>query len=273
MGSANHRRSHILASDRAVAESSNIIARVSEKLLLNKTTRLANSKAVAGSMERYYSIPVKKTNIIYNAVEVPPYDRETARNEIRHQLGLPENQKLILMVARLWSIKNWPMFVRAGAQVCKQRSDVTFIGTGFGPEQEKLDTLIHELSMQGRVRLLGLKNDIHRWYAAADIFCLTSHHEGFPNVVLEAMHAGLPVICSSFNAAYEIINTPDVGIIVPSDNHEALAQQINMLLDDPQRRQSLGNNARTRAQQHFSWEVLVNYMESLYAGLAEKHLS
>ncbi|MHC4443326.1 MAG: glycosyltransferase [Planctomycetota bacterium] len=262
---------HIVASNRVEARSSHIIDRVYERLLINKTLRLANSKAVAESLEYYYGVPVERTKIIYNAVELAPCDRKAARSEIRQELGLPENQKLVLMVARLWPQKNWPMFVRSGAQVCKQRSDVTFIGAGYGPMQDKLETLIDELGMKERVRLVGLRNDIHRWYAAADVFCLTSDYEGFPNVVLEAMHTGLPVVCTSFNGADEVINHPHVGKIVPLDDHNAMAQQINMLLDDSARCQSLGNNAKSRAQRHFSWDVLVHTMESLYEGLIQQN--
>jgi len=262
---------HIIASDRVEARKSNLINRISEKLLLNKTIRLANSKAVAESMKRFYGVPSERTRIIYNAVELPSYDHSKARFEVRQELGLLENQKLVLMVARLWPQKNWPMFVRTGAEVCKQQSDVTFIGVGIGPLREELDNLIDELGMQGRIRLVGLHKDIHRWYAAADLFSFTSNYEGFPNVILEAMHTGLPVICTSFKGAEEVVNSEDVGLLVPLDDSKAMAVRIIELLKDPDRQQYLGNQARSRVQKHFSWNVLVHKMESLYTELVRQN--
>jgi glycosyltransferase involved in cell wall biosynthesis len=108
---------------------------------------------------------------------------------------------------------------------------------------------------------------VHRWLLAADVFCLTSNNEGFPNVVLEAMAAGLPVVCTSFTSAREIIPDASLGILTPVGDDLEMARQISLLLDDQGRRMELGRSARQWVGDRFGWSKLVSQMESLYEEL------
>ena len=153
--------------------------------------------------------------------------------------------------------------------MCQKRSDVTFVGIGRGEMMDELNALVEALGVTGRVRFVGQKYDIHRWLAAADIFCFTTNYEGFPNAVLEAMLAGLPVVCTTFAGVDEVIASPDMGILVPLNNDKAMAQQIIALLDDPDRRHRLGAAAKSAAIKQFTWEPLVATMESLYSELLD----
>ena len=95
-------------------------------------------------------------------------------------------------------------------------------------------------------------------------FCLTSDREGLPNVVLEAMAAGLPVICTDFESAHEVLPDTSLGIIIPRNADAILAETALALLDDPERARRLGDAARAHVRTEFSWEKLVREMESLY---------
>ena len=80
---------------------------------------------------------------------------------------------------------------------------------------------------------------------------------------------GLPVVCTSFDSAKEIIDSPDVGILVAVDDEKAMAAEVNELLDDPDSRLRLGTQSRLRAKQRFGWDTLVREMELLYTELAK----
>lgn len=254
----------ILASYRSVVHSASLAVRISERLLGGRTTRIANSIAVARSLQRYYGLPVKDTRVIYNAVWVQQCDRQAARNEIRSELALPEDHKLVVMVGRQVPEKNYLMFVRTAAHLCQQRPDVTFVSVGGFGEVEEPTALSVRLGVAERVRFVGQRDDVHRWLAAADAFCFTSRSEGFPNVVLEAMMAGVPVVCASFSSAREVIPNCEVGILVPCDDHVSMAQQVNALLEDEELGRRMVDAARQWVGARYQWDRLVDEMQSLY---------
>jgi glycosyltransferase involved in cell wall biosynthesis len=260
----------IVSSDRVEVIGSGLIERISERLLVNRTIRLANSRAVAQSLQRHLGLCSDDVRVIYNGVEAVSCDRGVARAEIRDELGLPRDQKLVIMVARQARQKNYPTFVRAGARVCRDRDDVTFVGVGRGDLMDELTTQINQLGVNGRVRFVGLRSDVHRWLAAADVFCFTSDYEGFPNAVLEAMMAGLPVVTTSFAGLDELMLGRDVAEFVPLNDDEATARAVIRLLDDADRRRRLGDAARILVEERFSWTSLVETMSSLYSQVAEQ---
>ncbi|MBN2445607.1 MAG: glycosyltransferase, partial [Phycisphaerae bacterium] len=260
---------HIVASDRVEVRRSRLIERISEKLLAGRTLRLANSKAVAESMHRYYGLPMDRTKVVYNAVGLPSCDRQRARAEIRRELRVPENQKLVLMVARQGRQKNYPMFIRAGRRVCEQRRDVTFVSVGRKDMAEEIDALVEEMKVGGNVRFVGLRRDVHRWLAAADVFCFSSDYEGFPNAVLEGMSVGMPVVSTRFAGFEELIENHNVAELVDLDDDEAMAERVMTLLDDPARCRQLGDAARALVKDKLTWDALVDTMSTLYSDLVE----
>lgn len=259
----------VVASDRAEVERTCLLITLYERLLARRTVRLANSRAVADSLHRYYGLSEERIRVIYNGVSLPECDRAQVRSEIRAELGLPADQRIVMMLGRQTREKNYPMFLRAGYIICSRRSDVTFLAVGRQDCKEEIDRVRAEIGMPDRVRWIDAKPDVQRWLGAADVFCFTSNHEGFPNAVLEAMYAGLPVVCADFDSAHEVLEEGLSGIIVPRNDERVLAREVDALLDDPQRRAALGDRAGDRARALFSWGVLVERMEALYLSLAE----
>jgi glycosyltransferase involved in cell wall biosynthesis len=259
--------SHLVASHRGVVQRSGRIERLSERLLAGRTLRLANSQAIARSLEKHFCLPVDRTRVIYNAVSLPAVDREEARQSVRQELALRADTKLILMVGRLVWEKNYAMFVRTAGRVCGQRGDVVFLAAGTGPDERDLRAQVESAALTQRVRFLGFRADVPRLLAAADIFCFTSLSEGFPNAVLEAMLAGLPVVCTAFPSMSELLSDSDQAVLVPIDDDAVMASQIVALLDDPDRCQRMGAAAQARVRSRYVWEQTVASMESIYDGL------
>lgn len=235
-----------------------------EKFFFRQSLILANSKAIAQSIERYLGVPASRVRIIYNAVELAAADRMRSRAEIRNELELPLNQKIVLMVARQHKQKNYPLFVKTAALVRGQRRDVTFVGVGRGDMMDELRALADTLGVGDGVRFVGIRHDVHRWLAAADLFCFTSNYEGFPNAVLEAMLAGLPVVTTAFSGVEEVITDGETGCIVPCDDAAAMAAAVERLLNDAMLAQRLARAAQDVAQSRYSWKTLVQTMQELY---------
>lgn len=249
-------------------------ARFAEKLLARKSLILANSRAIAQSLERYFGIPQSRVRIIYNAVEVPAVDSETARRDIRQELGLPAGQKIVLMVARQHKQKNYPLFIKTAAAVRGKRSDVTFVSVGRGDMMAELTGIAEALGVGDAVRFVGIRHDVYRWLAAADVFCFTSNYEGFPNAVLEAMVAGVPVATTAFPGVEEVVTDGETGCIVPLDDEAAMAQTVTRLLEDQMLSHRLTRAARDAAAKRYSWEALLSSMQEVYLPLAQgRHLT
>jgi glycosyltransferase involved in cell wall biosynthesis len=256
-----------VASDRSIARPVSPAVLFYEKLFAPYTTRLANSRAVAASLAQRYGLSTARIRVIYNAVDRPSPAPEDVRSSVRAEIGLPERQMIILMVGRQSPEKNHAMFLRAAQRVGQRRGDVTFVILGHLFRPDDLHTLVDATGAAPHVRIIDQREDVPRWLAAADLFCMTSNVEGLPNAVLEAMAAGLPVVCTDFESARELIADGRTGLLVPRDDDEALAAAILTLLADSGRRRDLGAAAREHARTQFGWGRLVGEMESLYAGL------
>ncbi len=262
----------IVASDRCEVAMDNTVVRIAERLLASRTTRLANSLAVARSLEEHFGLPVVCTRVIYNAVQVPLPEREQARREIRDELGLPPDSQLVLMVGRCTWPKNYLMFIRVGQLVCGRFERAYFLAAGGGPEEASLRGQVQREGWERRIRFLGERPDIARLLAAADVFAFTSDSEGLPNAVLEAMAAGLPVVCTEFASAGEVILGPEHAVLVPCGDVDKMVDAVGRLLAAPEHCRDLGAAARDHVAARFSWERVVGETASVYEELMSSSL-
>jgi glycosyltransferase involved in cell wall biosynthesis len=224
-------------------------------------------------VERFYGLPAERIRVIRNAVGLEPYDHEEARSFVRRHLGVPPEQKLVVKVAHLSAQKNYPMFVRTAARVCREREDVTFVSVGSGSLEQEMTDLAASLGVAEQVRFLGERRDAHRWLAGADLFCFTTDFEGFPNALLEAMMSGLPVATTCFAGIEELTGGREIAVTVPVGDDEAMAREIGSLLDDSARRKRLGAAAREWVSTQYPWDALVRTMESFYEGVVERRIA
>jgi len=259
----------IVASERSLVTAPGRIQRISERLLARRSHRLANSRVAAAAVQRLSGLAAQRVRVIYNAVSLEAVDREGARAELRRELGVPADQRLAVMVAHLRAEKNYAMLVRCAARLRRLRPDVTFVSLGSGPLERQLTELADSLGARESVRFLGERGDVARWLAAADLFCLTTNREAFPNSVLEAMAAGLAVVTTPFSSLEELTGGRELAVTVPFDDDEALAREIVALLDDPARRRRLGEEGRAWVRERYTWDRLIGEMESFYEGLMD----
>jgi glycosyltransferase involved in cell wall biosynthesis len=140
------------------------------------------------------------------------------------------------------------------------------------PEPAFVATLAPELAALGeRVRLLPRKPraELLPLYAEADVFTLPTWREGFPNVVLEAMGAGLPIVATPVGAIPDAVRDGEEALLVPPRDPQALAAALRRLVDDPALRDTMGRRARARAEALFSRERVLDQLAGIWEELAE----
>jgi glycosyltransferase involved in cell wall biosynthesis len=194
---------------------------------------------------------------------------EQAYREVRSELAIPSDSRLVGLIARLHPMKGHSTFIRAACLLAARNPDVHFLLAGHGVEvcNPVCIRWLKEPKLVGRLHLLGERVDIPRLTAALDIACCASWSEAFPNVLGEAMSCGVPCVATDVGDARRIIG--DAGLVVPADDPETFVQAWRTLLDMPREaRQRLGIRARQRVQKHFSLRAICDQYMEIYSGMA-----
>jgi teichuronic acid biosynthesis glycosyltransferase TuaC len=169
----------------------------------------------------------EKTFVFRNGVDLERFKPEN-KWRARQKLGLP-NLPTILSVGNLLELKGHHIAIEALRLL---PDDTNLIIVGSGPEKERLERRVTELELSDRVRLVGqIPNDELRWlFSAADALALCSSREGWPNVLLESMACGTPVIATNIGGVPEIIRTATAGRLMESRTPDALAKSFRDLM-------------------------------------------
>lgn len=166
-----------------------------------------------------------KTKVIHNGVDQKKFKRvETQR--ARQQLKLEQNETYCLFVGNFQIEKGLDYLIHAFSKL--NDSSIKLLVIGSGPLQEHIEQQVKLFNLQDRISLIGRVPHelIPTYLAAANLLCLPSLREGCPNVVLEALSCGTPVVASDVGAVSDIISKPEFGIVVPPQDEHALAKGI-----------------------------------------------
>jgi glycosyltransferase involved in cell wall biosynthesis len=196
-----------------------------------------------------------KIAVIQNGVDSErfhPMDRADARR----QLGLPESGRVIVSVGALLRVKGHSFLIDAFAKLAARHTDLRLYLVGEGKSREELEAQIRTLGLADRISLVGSKpNDqLSAWYSAADVMCLASSREGMPNVVLESLACGTPVVATRVGGTPEVIVSDDLGILVNQDAGE-IAEALENALNRRWDRAAIVNHARQRDWRKVAEEV------------------
>jgi glycosyltransferase involved in cell wall biosynthesis len=173
---------------------------------------------------------------------------------------------VVLIVSRLVPIKNVGLFIEAIAGVHRVRPDVRAVVIGDGPLGAALKQRAAALGLDRVVLFAGYveQRALPQWYRSADVFALSSDFDNSPNVVLEAMAAGLPIVATDVGGLPEYVDVPSGGVLVPKGDALQLGRRISEFVTDPHRRQEAGAFNRRRAVQWFSWRTSAERLLAVY---------
>jgi teichuronic acid biosynthesis glycosyltransferase TuaC len=218
-------------------------------------------------------ISADKIRVIPNGVDVQrffPVDRLDARR----RLGLQADNPIIVSVGSLTPAKRHDMLIRALSEVAKQIPEIRAYIVGEGSLHSKLQALIDERRMNQQIFLVGGKPnaELHLWFSAADASCLASSREGWPNVVMESIACGTPVVATRVGGIPEILVSLELGLLVDEDAH-SLAAGICAALKRPWDRQGLVRSAESRTWEAVAEEVVEYFQEQVPPQAAPKFVA
>lgn len=217
---------------------------------------LSNSKSTAKRAADWFDIEVDGT--VYAGVDASQFTPDT---EPAVDLGNPT----ILFVGRLDEGKGLVDLLSAHDKLNARGLETELLIVGEGVLRDKLEDIARNMGTRESLTFTGAipHNQIHQYYAAADVFCLPSYHEGFPVVNMEAMATGLPIVSTNIAAVREQITDNVEGLLFEPGNVDTLADHLEKVLKNQELRLELGEAGRTRSKD-LTWDAQADVLKSYY---------
>ena len=225
---------------------------------------IVNSKSIRDLIIHRDHVRHEKIRVVYNGIDTNRFGELVSHQEATLS-AIRKHSLLVAVVANMYStVKGHGTLIAAAKQVCKIFPQVRFVLIGDGVERPKLEEQVKIAALQEYFLFLGSRKNVPELLASCNLFVLPSESEGLPNVVLEAMAAGLPVIATAVGGVPELIQDGVNGLLVPPREPKALSEAISRLLSDEGLRRRLGRAGRERAVREFSFYRLINVLTKLY---------
>jgi glycosyltransferase involved in cell wall biosynthesis len=214
---------------------------------------VANSSAAAQQLV-LEGVRPQRIRVISNGVDLSRFVPRPARPELR----------TIATVANLRQEKAHDVLIEAAAMLVERRPHLRFLIVGEGPRRAALEALVAGRGLRRNIEFTGHRNDVPALLADSDVFVLPSRSEAFPNAVIEAMAAGLPVVASAVGGLLDLVESHRTGVLVPPDNPRALAAAVESLIAAPERAARIGAAAREAITARYSFDRMVAAFNVLY---------
>lgn len=232
-------------------------------VLAHSVAAIANSVAGARTTAQHTGLPPAFFDTIPNGVPIPSPISDLQRESIRVGLGVPASRALALFVGRLVPQKNLECLVAAMEQLEPEHRPWLTIA-GDGPLREQLQREANSGRARDGIHFIGERDDATRLMQAADFLVLPSHFEGLPNVLLEAMAAGCPVIASQVAGNAEVVENERTGLLFRTNDPAALAGCLRHMGGDIELRTRLSAQARDHVVRHYGIPALVAATVAVY---------
>lgn len=233
------------------------------KVLKKANWIITVSRKLRDDIVRFWGIPKDKVTSIHNGVDTHRFQPNASLNSPLRKYQI--NGRYFLFVGQLRRSKGVDYILKAFNHV--RDLDISCVIVGDGPMRRYLMKLTKDLKLSERVIFTGPVGfkDLPSIYSSADFFVLPTLAEGGPpQVILEAMASGLPVISTNVSGIPELVHHKYNGLIIPPRNLTALEKWITCLAEDSNLRKRMGINARQTALQDFSWSSVAKRTQEVY---------
>ncbi len=230
----------------------------------------ANSHAAIKTYSGRYRVSESKFRVVHNGALPLPVCTEKTRQAARRKFNIPQNAFVVGTLGKDDPDKNVPAFFRLAGALKARHEGVRAIAAGLGLDQSYAGKVTEAGAPGEDIILLGPRKDVETVFAAMDIFVLTSLREGLPNVVMEAMVSGLPVVAFDTGGVSELIEQQVSGIVLACGDEEGLLREVGGLLRAPERCRKMGEAARNRMLTQFSVEKMIERTTALYEEVLRK---
>lgn len=265
----------LIQRDRVISPAAKLITKLTpfhnyvlgaEKQLFNSPQLKAvicNSKMVEKEIKAYFPAAAKKTHVIYSSVDFSIFNPalKQQRSKIREELKISEDETTFLFVGSGFERKGLAAAIKALSKVDNSR----LIVIGKDKLVKKYRQLASHLQVTDKVLFLGVQHDVTPYYGASDAFIFPTLYDPFPNVIIEAMATGLPVITSTKCGAAEIIDQGKDGFVCDSLDVDSIADFMQQLQDkDKLANMSEGSLEKAKI---FSTQNMAGNLTELYTSL------
>jgi len=185
------------------------------------------------------------------------------RDETRRELGLADDAIGVITVANLRHEKGYDVLLQAAQAAVAADPRLVFLSVGQGPLADELHAAHATTSLGDAFRFLGFRSDVHRLLGAADMFVLSSRHEGLPVALMEATALGLPIVATRVGGIPDVIDDGDNGLLVPAEDPAGLARAIGSVAGDAELASRLAKGSLATSER-FDARAAVRRLEQLY---------
>jgi len=220
------------------------------------------SAAVLDQVRQWLPETTRRSSVIYTGMEMPVLSASSP----------PNDAPRLLCVGRLVPAKGFDVALRAIAQIIDRFPQLRVVVAGDGPERPHLEQQAAVLGLSEAVEFLGWvePTEVPDLINSATAVLLPSRREGLPVVAVQAALLGRPIVATRVAGLPELVIHRETGLLVDRENAGALAEAVTSLLDDPAASAQMGQAARRRAEEVFSWSHCVSAHDALYRELVEK---
>jgi glycosyltransferase involved in cell wall biosynthesis len=219
------------------------------------------------ALRQTFAAGPNEIGILYNGTEIEPAgdlpdeaETEALRRDVRTELAMPPETRLLLTTARLEPQKGHVNLLQIMSRVIDEFPDVRFVWAGDGGERQALETRVQQQGLGSHVRFLGYRTDIHRLLRASDLFVFPSHFEGgCSSSIREAMARRLPIVCSDAGGIPEILHNGCHALVFRVQDNDGMLAQLRDALRHPAKMHALAEQARERIEEFSSDRMVDNY--------------
>ena len=213
-------------------------------------------------------IPAAKIRQVYSSIEAHKYQSDETPGAMRAELGLPQEGPVLGVIAQLIPRKGHRFLIDALPLIQARHSGTSLLFLGVGESEADLHAQIERLGLQQSVVFAGYRDDVGRVLRAMTLLVHPATMEGFANVAMQAQAAQIPVVTADVGGMPESVADGETGLVVPPQDPQALADAINALLDDPERRQAMGVAGKARVESRFTVDAMVQGTLAIYRELS-----
>ena len=216
------------------------------------------------------SYPRHKTSVIRRGIPVKNIDGECARKQLRGQLKLEEEDKIVMHIGNFSPEKNHLFLLDVFSKISDSNSHVKLICVGEGVLFKSIEDEIVARGLEKTVYLIGFRKDIPELLSAADCFVLPSFVEGVPGVILEAAVQKIPTVATNVGGVNEVLQNGVTGYTIDNFDQDDFMEKLLKILSDNELRRSMGQNAYRLAMEEFNPTKNAKKFEKLYKSLVLK---
>lgn len=219
---------------------------------------------VTNYIRNHFKMADSKLITIHNGIDLSKFSQGIERDKTRAELNIDKTSFVVGTVGRLEPIKNYETLITAFGMLVKSVPNSILVFVGEGSVRNRLESLVNDLDLTGKVIFFGLRRDIPNILKSMDVFVLPSHSEGLSIALLEAMSAKIPVVASGVGGNVNIITNGTNGILFEPKRPDQLSDALCRLWKDADLRKKYSENAFNVVKERYSLEKMIEAYQNLY---------